>query len=646
MYKHSIDIVAGDADEEFVETEALGTNTSVKTTKTGVKQGKKTKREGRINLGARVTIEEEFREAAAAGVFAGTAISTGTPQLGPPARFTSKKGHSLRPYKKQTCTNSPKNHVSQLSNDEDEDEDEADLVEVMQQSCAGTIAPGPATVVAAAGIGFMAALMEASVEDIWIGSAHRIQSAGMPFSGAQETHTVDIVDHSDVVVLLDQDDVLKLFAVAGTNQNGKSLRCIGASQGISDDAVIAPWSASVIILTRQCMDALIRLPSDRFTWRSAKDRSFAERSVQHKISRTDRVLEDRADYSGAAGIPQAFLDTVEQAAGCTSFCGRAMVKHGIMPSVLAVLSQSTDSCLKQGINNVYQQLVSRGFQTSLQPCHIALFAMTCDPVLDLNIFSPLELYYSPPEARRRRDKYAHYEDKPITVQGEAIDLTIIGTSVLRLDRALEAYLSLLDILYAFRSEVREALRAYRGRMVDFASRHSLGEVYASLTTRLIQVCLREFASELKFLFESVGGRSVTSAAQFVSCVAGLPNCTEPSTLMEEMRGIHMEKAVESMGRKRSSSASRTDGSLKNNRKLAKDREPAAVERAKSSRQGTGVDFSQLFCKYFCASTGCNIQNCQYQHKIPDKGSPAYDRVRTVLANDARLQPSAAFLKNK
>jgi hypothetical protein len=166
-----------------------------------------------------------------------------------------------------------------------------------------------------------------------------------------------------------------------------------------------------------------------------------------------------------------------------------MVKHGLMASVLAIISAAPDKCLRQGINHVYQAYIALGFQTSLQPCHISAFAMTCDPSIDLNVFASLEDHYSPLEARRRRVRYGHYEDKPISFPGASVDLAIIGTNVDRLGRALRAYLGLLGVVYAFHARVGEALEGYRLRMIAFASRHSLGQEYSLLTARLFQICL-------------------------------------------------------------------------------------------------------------------------------------------------------------
>jgi hypothetical protein len=223
-----------------------------------------------------------------------------------------------------------------------------------------------------------------------------------------------------------------------------------------------------------------------------------------------------------------------------------MIKHGIMPSILAVLSASPDLCLKQGIKNVYQYYVAAGYQTALQPCQIALFAMTCDPVIDLNVFAFLEHHYAASEALIRRVRYSHYEDKAILVPGSSTDLASIRTSIIRLDRALGAYFALLGVLYGLKGEIKEAMAAYRARMVYFARRNSLGDEHPSLTSKLIQVCLREFASELKFIFEEVGGRILTSSAQFVTRLADLPEQDERSTLMDAARTVHMEKAVKLM----------------------------------------------------------------------------------------------------
>jgi hypothetical protein len=220
-----------------------------------------------------------------------------------------------------------------------------------------------------------------------------------------------------------------------------------------------------------------------------------------------------------------------------------MVKHDLMASVLAIISAAPDKRLRQGINHVYQAYVALGYQTSLQPCHVAAFAMTCDPVVDLNVFASLEDHYSPLEARRRRVRYGHYYYKPINLPGASVDLAIIGTNVDRLGRALRAYLGLLGVVYAFHARVVEALEGYRLRMMAFASRHSLGQEYSLLMARLFQICLGEFASELKYLFEAMGGRSVNSVDQFVLLADRLPETDGPSYLTSSLLEIQTQRAV-------------------------------------------------------------------------------------------------------
>jgi hypothetical protein len=323
-----------------------------------------------------------------------------------------------------------------------------------------------------------------------------------------------------------------------------------------------------------------------------------------------------------------------------------MVKHGLMASVLAIISAAPDKCLRQGINHVYQAYEALGFQTSLQPCHIAAFAMTCDPSVDLNVFASLEDHYSPLEARRRRVRYGHYEDKPISLPGASVDLAIIGTNVDRLGRALRAYLGLLGVVYAFHARVGEALEGYRLRMMAFASRHSLGQEYSLLTARLFQICLSEFASELKYLFEAVGGRSVTSADQFVLLTDRLPDTEGPSYLASSLLEIQTQRAVMALsGRgatQRPQKKGATGGKVKPNTQgegVLKTEENAATASA-------GRKMDPPYCKYFLSEGGCQSSNCVFRHGMPEKGSMLYQRMETLIARDRLLRPSVSFVNNK
>jgi hypothetical protein len=272
--------------------------------------------------------------------------------------------------------------------------------------------------------------------------------------------------------------------------------------------------------------------------------------------------------------------------------------------------------------------------------------MTCDPAIDLNIFASLEDHYSPLEARRRRVRYGHYEDKPINLPGAPVDLAIIGTNVDRLGRTLRAYLGLLGVVYAFHARVVEALEGYRLRMVAFASRHSLGQEYSLLTARLFQICLGEFASELKYLFEAVGGRSVTSIDQFVLMADRLPETDGPSYLTSSLLEIQTQRAVMALSGRgatpRPQKKGATGGKVRPNAQgkvVVKMEENAATAPA-----GRQVDLP--YCKYFLSEGGCQSPNCGFRHGMPEKGSMAYQRMEVIIARDRLLRPSASFVSNK
>ena len=263
------------------------------------------------------------------------------------------------------------------------------------------VATKPTSVQASDGMGFLATLKKNIMkENKWVRSTTILKGF---FSGVAATAAEDVQDATDVIVFSPGGDVCMLLKVVGTGPSGKTLQPLGTSEEILLGDMVLPWTEKVNLLTAQFLDALLQAPSS-FTWFDGESKDFALRSVKYSQSSlvTLPAREQTAVHSSPLGLSQSLLDTVEQAAGCTTFCGRPMVKHGLMGSVLAVLSAAPERCLRQGINSVYQTYIALGYQTLLQPCYIAAFALTCNPALDLNIFAPLGERYSASEAQKRR----------------------------------------------------------------------------------------------------------------------------------------------------------------------------------------------------------------------------------------------------